>query len=164
MHFVFILLLYAICGFGFVSTNVRDLMTCPNGCECDTTVKFRVKCSGNQWTEENVRELSKYPLMKHVLQLDLSKNRITRLDVDLLRLPALKKLNVSENRIQIIQRGAFSQAPGLLNLDLSGNLLLNVSRDVFADLPSLERLKLRKNYITRLDKFLFDDLKQLKAL
>lgn len=102
--------------------------------------------------------------------LDMSRNRISELDENSLRLPVvlssldlscnriqkigpssflrighLKYLRLAHNQLQSIEYGAFRGLSSLLNLDLSFNSLVMVDSKMFMDLKSLATLFLRHN-------------------
>lgn len=136
---------------------------CLLNCECDV-LKSKVKCNGNRWNEIGLKESLLLSTILPFQVLDLSKNKISRLDSFVLNSTALKKLILSDNKIQSISEVAFANLDGLTALDLSGNRLIAVTRSIFSPLKSLERLKLRSNQLTTLSEFIFQDLSHLKTL
>lgn len=136
---------------------------CPVGCECDLS-KQKVKCSGGRWSELNLKDAAVFASMSGLQHLDLSKNKITRLESSFIQAPTLKRLNLSDNKIRSIAPKAFSGLSNLVTLDLSANNLHIISREVLTPLKALERLKLKSNQLTTLEENIFADLEHLKML
>lgn len=77
-------------------------------------------------------KLSEIPLavavLQHLRYLRLSHNKITELDSDMLRLPSLLELHLSDNLLRLLPERGWSQATNLDTLDLAGNVLTHVPR------------------------------------
>ena len=87
------------------------------------------------------------------------------LDTD--RLGNLKKLDLSNNEIKVLRKGAFSKLRNYLKrLNLSDNLIKELVPGDFEGLEFLEQLNIRSNRfdVESIDKTVFDGLKCLKDL
>uniref|UniRef100_A0A672MNX8 Slit homolog 3 protein-like n=1 Tax=Sinocyclocheilus grahami TaxID=75366 RepID=A0A672MNX8_SINGR len=104
----------------------QDLV-CPERCRCEGTV---VDCSN--------LKLTKTPphLPEHTTDLRLNDNEISVLEATgaFKKLPNLRKINLSNNKLRDIREGAFDGAGGVLELLLTGNKLQSVSGRMFKGL------------------------------
>jgi len=90
-----------------------------------------------------------------VRRLILSNNRIDRLPRYLLEhLPYLTHLDLSDNALTWLDVGAFTN-PSLSVIDLSGNRLRKIVSMTFLYLPALRRVDLARNVISYVYKFAF---------
>uniref|UniRef100_A0A672MSB6 Slit homolog 3 protein-like n=1 Tax=Sinocyclocheilus grahami TaxID=75366 RepID=A0A672MSB6_SINGR len=101
----------------------QDLV-CPERCRCEGTV---VDCSN--------LKLTKTPphLPEHTTDLRLNDNEISVLEATgaFKKLPNLRKINLSNNKLRDIREGAFDGAGGVLELLLTGNKLQSVISPTF---------------------------------
>ncbi|XP_028296192.1 toll-like receptor 5 isoform X2 [Gouania willdenowi] len=101
-----------------------------------------------------------------ILSLDLSKNRIFALKPAVFsHLKEVVVINISQNKVNQIDRGAFEGLQGHLRmLNLSHNLLGEIHSHTFASLTNLRVLDLSHNHIGVLGFGSFRGLPQLKML
>uniref|UniRef100_A0A8C2HUU3 Slit homolog 3 (Drosophila) n=1 Tax=Cyprinus carpio TaxID=7962 RepID=A0A8C2HUU3_CYPCA len=134
----------------------QDLV-CPERCRCEGTV---VDCSN--------LKLTKIPphLPEHTSDLRLNDNEISVLEATgaFKKLPNLRKINLSNNKLRDIREGAFDGAGGVLELLLTGNKLQSVSGRMFKGLSGLKTLMLRSNQISCVDNATFTGLSSVRLL
>uniref|UniRef100_A0A672MRD9 Slit homolog 3 protein-like n=1 Tax=Sinocyclocheilus grahami TaxID=75366 RepID=A0A672MRD9_SINGR len=134
----------------------QDLV-CPERCRCEGTV---VDCSN--------LKLTKTPphLPEHTTDLRLNDNEISVLEATgaFKKLPNLRKINLSNNKLRDIREGAFDGAGGVLELLLTGNKLQSVSGRMFKGLSGLKTLMLRSNQISCVDNATFTGLSSVRLL
>uniref|UniRef100_A0A8C1M0N7 Slit homolog 3 (Drosophila) n=1 Tax=Cyprinus carpio TaxID=7962 RepID=A0A8C1M0N7_CYPCA len=134
----------------------QDLV-CPERCRCEGTV---VDCSN--------LKLTKIPphLPEHTSDLRLNDNEISVLEATgaFKKLPNLRKINLSNNKLRDIREGAFDGAGGVLELLLTGNKLQTVSGRMFKGLSGLKTLMLRSNQISCVDNATFTGLSSVRLL
>lgn len=95
----------------------------------------------------------------NVQKLDLSKNKINRIDEDaFVRMPRLTYLDLSENRINNLPLGMFARTTSLEVLILSRNYFTEVPK---FQSPSLRSLHLSSCQITNLDMNVLTDMNSL---
>jgi Leucine-rich repeat (LRR) protein len=80
----------------------------------------------------------------------LHRNKLTKFELNF-PLPALKELNLSNNRIQSITITEKHLAPSLTTLNLSCNRLTEIPSDLVLLLPSLTIFHANTNKITTID-------------
>ena len=137
----------------FATTSGQD--ECPDMCVCQDT---HVTCSG----------LNQVPssLPIHTTHLDLNHNRIHTLDIGkVASLYQLEHLNLSYNRLQVIEPLSLSNCTLLVSIDLSHNHLVDLPTDLVRGLTQLRHLNLSHNTL-RFDKpFYQNDIEcHLKSL
>lgn len=76
----------------------------------------------------------------------------------------LTNINLSKNKIRIVPPGSFSRIPGLKQLDLSQNRLVSLKGGEFSGLRVLEWLNLTCNNISHIHSDALDGLAGLKTL
>uniref|UniRef100_A0A3Q2P162 Slit homolog 3 (Drosophila) n=1 Tax=Fundulus heteroclitus TaxID=8078 RepID=A0A3Q2P162_FUNHE len=134
----------------------QDLV-CPEKCRCEGTV---VDCSNLKLTRipEHIPE--------HTTDLRLNDNEITILEAagTFKKLPNLKKINLSNNKLRDIREGAFDGAAGVLELLLTGNKLTGLQGRMFRGLSGLKTLMLRSNQISCIDNATFTGLSSVRLL
>lgn len=86
----------------------------------------------------------------YIREVDLSFNKLTNLQVNMLDSPDLEKIHLSHNDIQSIAPKAFG--PGLISLDLSYNSLDTLPAESFINSNSLTALILHHNKLKQLGK------------
>ncbi|KAK3096058.1 hypothetical protein FSP39_022615 [Pinctada imbricata] len=130
---------------------------CPKECVCLGTV---VDCSGRQLTTIP----SNIPL--YTTELKLNNNKIGKIQSNGLfsRLINLRILDISDNRVEIIEDGAFDGANHLGELDLSSNRLTKVTAKMMQGLAGLRTLSLLDNQIRCITNGAFDSMKMLSLL
>ncbi|KAM3859238.1 amphoterin-induced protein 2-like [Diretmus argenteus] len=133
------------------------LAACPASCLCASDI---ISCSG--------RNLSTLPfdLPGYATRLDLSHNGLTVLPADWVPQPfdRLAVLVLSRNAIGQIEPDAFTLTPHLLHLDMSSNRLAVLNESIFRGLGELEVLLLFGNQIIRINPGAFSDLHALQRL
>lgn len=98
--------------------------------------------------------------------LDLFNNSIVRLDKDFFsRVPLLRRIDLSFNRISLIESGTFYHCDQLLDLILHNNNLKEIDLDNFnISSSSLQRLDLSHNLISRIHNNSFQMVSTLERL
>uniref|UniRef100_A0A8C7Z7U3 Slit homolog 3 (Drosophila) n=1 Tax=Oryzias sinensis TaxID=183150 RepID=A0A8C7Z7U3_9TELE len=134
----------------------QDLV-CPEKCRCEGTV---VDCSN--------LKLTRIPphIPEYTTDLRLNDNDITSLEGmgTFKKLPNLRKINLSNNKLREIREGVFDGAGGVLELLLTGNKLTAVHGRMFRGLSGLKTLMLRSNQISCIDNSTFTGLSSVRLL
>ncbi|KAL3973354.1 abnormal spindle-like microcephaly-associated protein [Sarotherodon galilaeus] len=134
----------------------QDLV-CPEKCRCEGTV---VDCSN--------LKLTRIPphIPEHTTDLRLNDNEIAVLEATGIfkKLPNLRKINLSNNKLKDIREGAFDGAGGVLELLLTGNKLTALQGRMFRGLSGLKTLMLRSNQISCIDNSTFTGLSSVRLL
>ncbi|KAM6924252.1 slit homolog 3 protein [Xenentodon cancila] len=134
----------------------QDLV-CPEKCRCEGTV---VDCSN--------LKLTRIPphIPEHTTDLRLNDNEIAVLETTGIfkKMPNLKKINLSNNKLRDIREGAFDGAGGVLELLLTGNKLTGLQGRMFRGLSGLKTLMLRSNQISCIDNGTFTGLSSVRLL
>ncbi|KAK2115547.1 hypothetical protein P7K49_006173 [Saguinus oedipus] len=106
-------------------------LACPEKCRCEGTT---VDCSN--------QKLNKIPdhIPQYTAELRLNNNEFTVLEATGIfkKLPQLRKINFSNNKITDIEEGAFEGASGVNEILLTSNRLENVRHKMFKGLESLK--------------------------
>ncbi|XP_061580842.1 slit homolog 3 protein isoform X2 [Cololabis saira] len=134
----------------------QDLV-CPEKCRCEGTV---VDCS-------NLKLIRLPPhIPEHTTDLRLNDNEIAVLEATGIfkKLPNLKKINLSNNKLRDIREGTFDGAGGVLELLLTGNKLTGLQGRMFRGLSGLKTLMLRSNQISCIDNGTFTGLSSVRLL
>ncbi|XP_057397357.1 slit homolog 3 protein isoform X3 [Balaenoptera acutorostrata] len=140
----------------FSSDCFMDLV-CPDRCRCEGTI---VDCSN--------QKLARVPshLPEYVTDLRLNDNEISVLEATGIfkKLPNLRKINLSNNKIKEVREGAFDGAASLQELMLTGNQLETVHGRMFRGLSGLKTLMLRSNLISCVSNDTFAGLSSVRLL
>ncbi|VDN01738.1 unnamed protein product [Thelazia callipaeda] len=99
-------------------------------------------------------------------QLDLSYNQISKAYKFLFnKLPYLHSLNLHKNKLPSIELYIFSDIPRLIELNLSFNIIDNIAEAAFTKCPKLRQIDLSNNYLTNFNGALrgLQSLKRLNA-
>ncbi|XP_077136106.1 slit homolog 2 protein isoform X5 [Ranitomeya variabilis] len=132
-------------------------LACPEKCRCEGTT---VDCSN--------QKLTKIPdhIPQYTAELRLNNNEFTVLEATGIfkKLPQLRKLNLSNNKIADIEEGAFDGANGVNELILTSNRVENVHHKMFKGLDGLKSLMLRSNHITCVNNDSFTGLSSVRLL
>ncbi|NP_112611.1 slit homolog 3 protein precursor [Rattus norvegicus] len=140
----------------FSSECFMDLV-CPEKCRCEGTI---VDCSN--------QKLSRIPshLPEYTTDLRLNDNDIAVLEATGIfkKLPNLRKINLSNNRIKEVREGAFDGAAGVQELMLTGNQLETMHGRMFRGLSGLKTLMLRSNLISCVNNDTFAGLSSVRLL
>ena len=103
--------------------------------------------------------------MQSLEKLDLSSNRISVLEPRLFRrLNNLKELILHKNQIYSIREEAFGGLQSLRRLILSNNRISDVQANFFTEMKNLRELRLENNQISAIDMEAFRGLKSLEQL
>lgn len=116
---------------------------------------------------ENLTKLISEYYYPNLLQLEIRNCDINRIEKKLFDglSPMIQRLNIRYNsNLEIIDNDAFSNMKRLVTLDLSNNRIESLDRRIFSGLNNLQVLCLYKNRINRIDGNVFSDLKKLTTL
>uniref|UniRef100_A0A673CIB1 Slit homolog 2 (Drosophila) n=1 Tax=Sphaeramia orbicularis TaxID=375764 RepID=A0A673CIB1_9TELE len=132
-------------------------LACPEKCRCEGTT---VDCSN--------QKLTKIPdhIPQYTVELRLNNNEFTVLEATGIfkKLPQLRKINLSNNRITDIEEGTFEGASGVNELILTSNRLENVHHRMLKGLGGLRTLMLRSNRISCVSNSSFVGLSSVRLL
>ncbi|XP_026881111.2 slit homolog 2 protein isoform X3 [Electrophorus electricus] len=132
-------------------------LACPEKCRCEGTT---VDCSG--------QKLTKIPehIPQYTAELRLNNNEFTVLEATGIfkKLPQLRKINFSNNKISDIEEGTFEGAGGVNELILTSNRLENVHYTMLKGLTGLRTLMLRSNKISCVSNTSFTGLSSVRLL
>ncbi|XP_062420394.1 slit homolog 2 protein isoform X1 [Pungitius pungitius] len=132
-------------------------LACPEKCRCEGTT---VDCSN--------QKLTKIPdhVPQYTAELRLNNNEFTVLEATGIfkKLPQLRKINLSNNRISDIEEGSFEGASGVNELILTSNRLENVHHRMLKGLSGLRTLMLRSNRISCVSNSSFVGLSSVRLL
>uniref|UniRef100_A0A8C4SD07 Slit homolog 3 (Drosophila) n=1 Tax=Erpetoichthys calabaricus TaxID=27687 RepID=A0A8C4SD07_ERPCA len=134
----------------------QDLV-CPDRCRCEGTI---IDCSNQKLTRIPAH------LPDHTTDLRLNDNEIAILETTGIfkKLPNLRKINLSNNKLREIREGAFDGAGNVQELLLTGNQLEMMHGRMFRGLTGLKTLMLRSNLITCVDNNTFTGLSSVRLL
>ncbi|XP_069826757.1 slit homolog 3 protein [Dendropsophus ebraccatus] len=132
-------------------------LVCPEKCRCEGTI---VDCANQKLTR-----IPSY-LPEYTTDLRLNDNEISVLEATGIfkKLPNLRKINLSNNKIKDIREGVFDGAAGVQELMLTGNLLESVQGRMFKGLVGLKTLMLRSNLMTCINNDTFTGLSSVRLL
>ncbi|XP_064419058.1 slit homolog 1b isoform X1 [Latimeria chalumnae] len=140
-----------------LNSECNSDVVCPPKCRCESSV---VDCSS--------LKLSKIPdrIPQSTTELRLNNNEISVLEATGIfkKLPHLKKINLSNNKISEIEDGAFDGATSVSELHLTANQLDSVRSGMFRNLEGLRTLMLRNNRISCIHNDSFTGLKNVRLL
>ncbi|XP_066518454.1 slit homolog 2 protein [Hoplias malabaricus] len=132
-------------------------LACPDKCRCEGTT---VDCSG--------QKLTKIPdhIPQYTAELRLNNNEFSVLEATGIfkKLPQLRKINLSSNKISDIEEGTFEGAAGVNELILTGNRLENIHHGMLKGLSGLRTLMLRSNKISCVSNNSFTGLSSVRLL
>uniref|UniRef100_A0A3P8TU49 Slit homolog 2 (Drosophila) n=1 Tax=Amphiprion percula TaxID=161767 RepID=A0A3P8TU49_AMPPE len=132
-------------------------LACPEKCRCEGTT---VDCSN--------QKLTKIPdhIPQYAAELRLNNNEFTVLEATGIfkKLPQLRKINLSNNRITDIEEGTFEGASGVNELILTSNRLENIHHRMLKGLSGLRTLMLRSNRISCVSNSSFVGLSSVRLL
>ncbi|XP_051560940.1 slit homolog 2 protein isoform X1 [Myxocyprinus asiaticus] len=132
-------------------------LACPEKCRCEGTT---VDCSG--------QKLIKIPdhIPQYTAELRLNNNEFTVLEATGIfkKLPQLRKINLSNNKITDIEEGTFEGASGVNELILTSNRLESVHYSMLKGLSGLRTLMLRSNKISCVNNGSFTGLSSVRLL
>uniref|UniRef100_A0A8C5MI53 Slit homolog 1 protein n=1 Tax=Leptobrachium leishanense TaxID=445787 RepID=A0A8C5MI53_9ANUR len=140
-----------------LNSECNSDVVCPPKCRCESNV---VDCSN--------LKLSKIPdrIPQSTAELRLNNNEITALEATGLfrKLPQLKKINLSNNKISEIEDGAFEGAASVSELHLTANHMESVRSAMFRGLEGLRTLMLRNNRVSCVHNDSFTGLRNVRLL
>ncbi|XP_068912534.1 adhesion G protein-coupled receptor A3 isoform X2 [Tenebrio molitor] len=139
---------------------------CPNKCVCrrmNQRDEIKLRCGEADKKINHLEEIDLLNIANEIVQFNLSNNFLTTF-FPKVQLIALQKLDLSRNRLTVLQNNQFSELPNLRRLDISSNSIKNIELLAFAKLSNLERLKLNQNQISTVGLGTFDPLVSLKQL
>ncbi|XP_026026763.1 slit homolog 2 protein isoform X8 [Astatotilapia calliptera] len=132
-------------------------LACPEKCRCEGTT---VDCSN--------QKLTKIPdhIPQYTTELRLNNNEFSVLEATGIfkKLPQLRKINLSNNRITDIEEGTFEGASGVNELILTSNRLENIHHRMLKGLSGLRTLMLRSNRISCVSNSSFVGLSSVRLL
>uniref|UniRef100_A0A669DLF4 Slit homolog 2 (Drosophila) n=1 Tax=Oreochromis niloticus TaxID=8128 RepID=A0A669DLF4_ORENI len=132
-------------------------LACPEKCRCEGTT---VDCSN--------QKLTKIPdhIPQYTTELRLNNNEFSVLEATGIfkKLPQLRKINLSNNRITDIEEGTFEGASGVNELILTSNRLENIHHRILKGLSGLRTLMLRSNRISCVSNSSFVGLSSVRLL
>uniref|UniRef100_A0A3Q3W5E2 Uncharacterized protein n=1 Tax=Mola mola TaxID=94237 RepID=A0A3Q3W5E2_MOLML len=132
-------------------------LACPEKCRCEGTT---VDCSN--------QKLTKIPdhIPQYTAELRLNNNEFTVLEATGIfkKLPQLRKINLSNNRVTDIEEGTFEGASGVNELILTSNRLENIHHRMLKGLSGLRTLMLRSNRISCVSNSSFIGLSSVRLL
>ncbi|KAK6480200.1 SLIT and NTRK-like protein 2 [Huso huso] len=139
-------------------------VTCPNVCICTSQNPdsgLNINCQERKLY--NISDL--HPKPSHPKKLYLTGNFLhTVYRTDLLEYSSLELLHLGNNRIAIVQDGAFENLSNLRRLYLNGNYIESLSPSIFVGLQSLQYLYLEYNVIKEILPQTFNSLQNLQLL
>ncbi len=80
----------------------------------------------------------------------MSRNLVTKIEKFVFKGLYLVAINLSQNMISVIERGAFENCANITNLDLSHNAIANFEKDAFDEITYATEFHLEFNNITDL--------------
>ena len=99
-----------------------------------------------------------------IVEIDLSKKKLSDVPKDINKLTKLKTLNISNNQITEIKEDTFKSLINLQTLNLSFNRIKEIKEDTFKSLINLQYLYLFNNQIKEIKKDTFKSLTNLQEL
>nr|XP_033797142.1 slit homolog 1 protein isoform X1 [Geotrypetes seraphini] len=140
-----------------LNSDCNNDVVCPPKCRCESNV---VECSNLKLTKIPDR------IPQSTAELRLNNNEMSVLEATGLfrKLPHLKKINLSNNKITEIEDGAFEGASSVSELHLTANHLESVRSGMFRGLGGLRTLMLRNNRINCVHNDSFTGLRNVRLL
>ncbi|XP_010148143.1 PREDICTED: slit homolog 1 protein-like, partial [Eurypyga helias] len=140
-----------------LNSECNSDVICPPKCRCESSV---VECSNLKLTKIPER------IPQSTAELRLNNNEISVLEATGIfkKLPHLKKINLSNNKVSEIEDGAFEGASSVSELHLTVNQLESVRSGMFRGLDGLRTLMLRNNRISCIHNDSFTGLRNVRLL
>ncbi|XP_010211760.1 PREDICTED: slit homolog 1 protein [Tinamus guttatus] len=140
-----------------LNSECNSDVVCPPKCRCESGV---VECSNLKLTKIPER------IPQSTAELRLNNNEISVLEATGIfkKLPHLKKINLSNNKVSEIEDGAFEGAASVSELHLTVNQLESVRSGMFRGLDGLRTLMLRNNRISCIHNDSFTGLRNVRLL
>lgn len=145
-------------GLALLATLLGSALGCPSRCECSAHSRA-VVC--------HRKRLPSLPdgIPIETRLLDLSKNKMTIINPDdFAAFPGLEELDLSGNIISYVEPAAFNALFTMHSLSLKSNRIKLIPLGVFAGLTNLTRLDISDNKIVILLDYMFQDLHNLRFL
>ena len=145
-------------GLALLAVLITAARGCPSRCECSAQSKG-VVC--------HRKRMPSIPdgIPIETRLLDLSKNKLTMINPDdFAAFPGLEELDLSGNIISYVEPGAFNALFTMHSLSLKSNRIKLIPLGVFAGLTNLTRLDISDNKIVILLDYMFQDLHNLRFL
>ncbi|CAC5416022.1 unnamed protein product [Mytilus coruscus] len=120
-----------------------------------------VSLGGNEFVNFPAASLGEIP---NIMYFGIESNQLTKISSNHLlplNISTFVHLNLSNNGIQYVQRGAFNQMQNLKILELHGNTISHIPKGVFEGLKELIHLDLHHNKLEKLTSESFIDLEKL---
>ncbi|XP_015256002.1 PREDICTED: SLIT and NTRK-like protein 2 [Cyprinodon variegatus] len=139
-------------------------MLCPSVCVCTSQNPdsgLNINCQERKL--QNISELTPKPTYPRKLHLTGNYLQVIY-RLDLTEYSSLELLHLGNNRIAVIQDGAFENLTNLRRLYLNGNYIESLSQSLFAGLQSLQYLYLEYNIIKEILPQTFNSLHNLQLL
>uniref|UniRef100_A0A3B3CJG3 SLIT and NTRK-like family, member 2 n=1 Tax=Oryzias melastigma TaxID=30732 RepID=A0A3B3CJG3_ORYME len=139
-------------------------MLCPSVCVCTSQNPdsgLNINCQERKL--QNISELNPKPTYPKKLYLTGNYLQVIY-RTDLTEYSSLELLHLGNNRIAVIQEGAFENLTNLRRLYLNGNYIESLSQTLFAGLQSLQYLYLEYNIIKEVWPQTFNSLHNLQLL
>ncbi|GFT79338.1 hypothetical protein NPIL_405161 [Nephila pilipes] len=154
-----------------VDPDATSKLTCKNGDAFQAAIEIvqarndliflNLQISDSDLESIGHRILKNFQAAEH---LNLSENKISLIEKDAFRsMKNLQTLDLSSNSLNLLQEYAFMHLPHLKNLSISNNRLQSIEIKSFYDLLNLEHLDLSNNNLSFVDNW-FAPLKNLKVL
>ncbi|XP_011304096.1 probable G-protein coupled receptor 125 [Fopius arisanus] len=148
------------------SLGTADGYLCPVLCSCKhvgpQNERLRVRCNKDI---DDIKDIHINAVGIDLYYLDLSKNRIYVIEQGIFQnLTNLKRLDLSMNKVTTLNDGCFTGLDSLERLDLSKNQIASIDSSVFRHLSNLKKLDLSGNKISAVKANLFHDLLALERL
>lgn len=105
-----------------------------------------------------------FELLENLKLLDISNNRIGKVNFLMNDLKQLTTLNISRNGLNKIFRNTFENITSLNQLDLSHNFITEIEPNTFIGLKNLEKLQINDNEIKELQKGTFEGLSAVRFI
>ncbi|RWS27852.1 leucine-rich repeats and immunoglobulin-like domains protein 3 [Leptotrombidium deliense] len=107
---------------------------------------------------------SSLDVYRNLKYLDLSSNRVTNIPPDFFNSSTLLTLHLTNNKLSVIEKGAFDSLPELEKLKLGKNRLSSFPKDLFRKLSKLKDLDLTRNKLRQIEGLTFLGLDKLQNL
>lgn len=103
--------------------------------------------------------------MKLLIELDISKNGITKLDAETFRDNIrLRVLRLNDNKLETLQDGLFTNLTFLQKVELNDNCIKEIGTNVFVNTPTLQYIMLNSNRLTYMNMSIIENMHKLSSL
>lgn len=127
-----------------IAQLVQGDFGCPAKCGCfGVPDGLKVQCQSQIY---DLKELEIEETVDQIVNLDLSKNKISSLDGKIFHnMTKLRTLDLSQNTIRHIDAGVFSGLAGVKKLNLSQNQIVHIEQGAFHNMENLKVLDVSSN-------------------